>query len=57
MVGEWWQTLSYPSLGVPVAESDVEGQGDEHGEEDAPFDDDARLFRMFSCQYTCRALQ
>lgn len=43
MVGEWCEAHSYPSLGVPVADGCVEGDGDEEGEEDGPLDDDASL--------------
>lgn len=45
MVGERYHAPSYPPLGVPVADGNVEGEGDKHGEEDRPLHDDAGLYR------------
>lgn len=43
VVGQRCEALSYPPLGMEIADHYVCGDDDEEGEEDGPFDDDAGL--------------
>lgn len=43
VVGQRGETLSYPPLGVEVADHYICGEENEEAEEDGPFDDDASL--------------